>query len=79
MHYILSNISLNSACLGNNLAILLVTLIRYKLVSKPTQENTVVFSVPILVAMIVVWKTMSCFLGTNDGEMASSFFSLVLD
>lgn len=78
MQYLLSNLALNTAFF-NNLAVFLATLLRYKLVSKPENHNLIVFSLPLLSSVFIVWKVLSCFFLTYDGAMSSSFFSLVFE
>lgn len=77
MQYLLSNLAINTAFF-NNLAIFLATLLRYKLVSKPTHNNKVVFSLPLLSSVYIVWKVFSCFFFSYDGNMSSSFLSMIL-
>jgi len=76
MQYLLGNAALNTAFF-NNLAIFIATLLRYKIVSKPNLDNTIVFAVPLLSSIVVVWKVLSCFFLIEDGEMSASFFSVV--
>jgi len=87
MKLLLSNLALNTAFF-NNLAILLATLLRYKIISKPTsttntsmksifQDNKIVFSLPLFSSIFIVWKVLSCFFFSYDGSMSSSFISLI--
>jgi len=77
MHYLLSNLALNTAFF-NNLAIFIATLLRYKILAKPKHDNTIVFAVPLLSSIFIVWKVLSCFLLTEQGNMSASFLSLIL-
>jgi hypothetical protein len=80
MQCLLSNLALNTAFF-NNLAIFVATLLRYKLVSTPKQKNynVIVFSLPLLSSIWIVWKVLSCFFLSYDGAMSSSFFSLIFE
>jgi len=76
MRYLLSNLALNTAFF-NNLAIFIATLLRYKVMSKPSHDNAIVFSIPLLSSILIVWKVLSCFFLTDGGAMSASFFSLI--
>jgi len=77
MQYLLSNLAINTAFF-NNLAIFIATLLRYKVLSKPSNDNKIVFSIPLFSSILIVWKVLSCFFLTRGGAMSSSFFSLIL-
>jgi len=76
MQSLLANLALNTAFF-NNLAIFIATLLRYKILSKPNLDNKIVFSVPLVSSILIVWKVFSCFLGSYGGAMSASFFSLI--
>lgn len=78
MQSLLSNLALNTAFF-NNLAVFVATLVRYNLVSKPKKkyDNVIVFSLPLLSSIFIVWKVLSCFFLSYDGTMSASFFSLL--
>merc|ERR1711957_851880 len=78
MQSLLSNLALNTAFF-NNLAVFVATLVRYKLVSRPKNQydNVIVFSLPLLSSVFIVWKVLSCFFLSYDGTMSASFFSLL--
>jgi len=76
MHSLLSNLALNTAYF-NNLVVFLATLLRYKLVSKPNHDNAVMFALPVITSIFIVWKVLSCFFRAYGGEMSSSFISLL--
>ena len=80
MQSLLSNLALNTAFF-NNLAVFVATLVRYKLVSKPENQydNVIVFSLPLLSSIFIVWKVLSCFFLSYDGTMSASFFSLLFE
>lgn len=77
MQTLLSNLALNTAFF-NNLAVFIATLLRYKLVSNPRHYNKIVFSLPLLSSIYIVWKVLSCFFFTYDGAMSSSFISMII-
>ena len=77
MQFLLSNLALNTAFF-NNLAIFVATLLRYKVVSKPNNYNIYVFSLPLLSSVWIVWKVLGCFFLSYNGEMSSSFISMML-
>jgi len=76
MHSLLSNLALNTAFF-NNLVVFLATLLRYKIVSKPNQDNAIMFSLPVVTSLFIVWKVLACFFGAYGGQMSSSFVSLL--
>ena len=80
MQSLLSNLALNTAFF-NNLAVFVATLVRYKLVSRPKNQydNVIVFSLPLLSSIFIVWKVLSCFFLSYDGTMSASFFSLLFE
>uniref|UniRef100_A0A6T8HH97 Uncharacterized protein n=1 Tax=Proboscia inermis TaxID=420281 RepID=A0A6T8HH97_9STRA len=78
MYYLLSNLALNTAFF-NNLAVLLATLLRYKLVSKPRHDNIIVFSLPLFSSIFIVWKVFRGFFGTEGGAMSSSFLTMLFN
>jgi len=77
MQYLLANLALNTAFF-NNLAIFIATLLRYKVISKPNSDNAIVFSIPLASSIFIVWKVLSCFFGCYNGQMSSSFISMML-
>lgn len=76
MHSLLSNLALNTAYF-NNLVVFLATLLRYKLVSKPNHDNAIMFALPVITSIVIVWKVLSCFFGAYGGGMCSSFITLL--
>ncbi|OEU23428.1 hypothetical protein FRACYDRAFT_267525 [Fragilariopsis cylindrus CCMP1102] len=78
MQSLLSNLALNTAFF-NNLAVFVATLVRYNVLSKPKKkyDNVIVFSLPLLSSIFIVWKVLSCFFLSYDGTMSASFFSLL--
>jgi len=78
MQYLLANLALNTAFF-NNLAIFLATLLRYKVISKPSKDNAIVFSVPLASSIFILWKVLSCFFSCYNGRMSSSFISMMIN
>lgn len=78
MQFLLANLALNTAFF-NNLAIFIATLLRYKILSKPSHDNKIVFSVPLISSIFIVWKVLSCFLFNYGGAMSVAFFSLIFN
>lgn len=76
LHHLLANLALNTAYF-NNLVVFLATLLRYKIISKPNHDNAIMFSVPVVTSLIIVWKVFACFLGAYGGTMSSTFISLL--
>ncbi|KAL7525266.1 hypothetical protein ACHAWF_001281, partial [Thalassiosira exigua] len=66
MHHLLSNATVNTASF-NNVVAFVATLVRYKILSKPSSiDNFVVFSVPMLVSLFMTSRVLSCFFEADD-------------
>ena len=45
--------------------------------SSNNHNNVIVFALPLISSVYIVWKVLSCFFYSYDGAMSSSFFSLI--